>query len=87
MRTKAAKKNEIGKAQIELAKQLGIESFQNGKCGTPILNKKVIEIVGYRMPKDTPAGEASFIDVCKAYSSSWVDCNLANARKLFLKNK
>lgn len=78
------KKNETGKAQILEATELGKNAFLTGQNAAPFYSKELPKIVGYRMQKDTPKGEATFTELMKAFSDGWQTANLENARKLFL---
>lgn len=74
--------NETGKAQIAKAMELGKQSYQKGLHLAGCKNQELINIVGYRMKKDTPKGECTFIDIMTAYNNSYTNMLIIDSRKI-----
>lgn len=79
------KASNIKKEQILKAAQLGKLAFEAGQkrvCAWDLeLNKMFIG----RNIGETPKGEASSIEIMKAWISAWDSANLSNARSIYFK--
>jgi len=63
--------------QIKKAKNLGKLAFDNGIDCVPALNKEIMNIIAGRNIGETPEGEASTMDILKAYINGWMLANMA----------
>lgn len=68
---------DISKFQIQKAADLGIKAFNDGKPSAPCACTELMNMIGTRQIGETPEGEASSVEIMKAFSNSWITANLA----------
>lgn len=75
--TGADKSPSIRKQQLEEAKTLGAKAYENGTISAPAKDPELLKFFEGRMPGQTPEGEASTVEILKAWSKAWHEANLA----------
>lgn len=64
--------------QILHASILGTQAYKDGKKKAPFFNTELLKMLEGREIGKTPKGEASSIEIMKAYTNAWDLANLAD---------
>lgn len=68
--------------QIIEASVLGTEAYKAGKPAAPALSSELSKMFEGRKFSETPEGEASTIDLMKAYTQAWNDAKVVEEYEL-----
>lgn len=72
-------KNTVAKQQILEASVLGTIAFNNGINRAPFYDTTLHKLWAGRGVGETPKGEASTVEIMKAWTNAWDAANIANA--------
>lgn len=73
------------KAQILKAQTLGMIAFVNGKKCAPALDKEVMNMIGSRKVGEKVKGEATTVQILKAWNHGFVSASFESAKQLLSK--